>query len=574
MKNIQMPNFKTLQGKLICLLLLPVFLTLFSGGVLSFFFARNVLLEQWNESSMLKLQRAAHYIEMRLFKPIDLTELLFRISISKNTQISFDRIIKQIEALEGVVQADFINVSATEDNLKLPGHLMGTNNPGMMQLRHSKLLKISDPVFDADKGNETVTFFLNILTSREQIMGRLEIVMSFNYLLKDILKLGWWQTEMACIVDRSGKYMAHTMMSMQKRQYLGGQNDPLELAIINEMNLKPFGTVKSTGRPPEMIAGFYQLDHAPWTIILFAKGDNVLKSIINYRNGFALGSLFFVLIILLLIRNHVGKIADEIKILSKSAQNVARGEYGPPIRVNSKDEIGQLITSYNAMVKGLIERDFIRDSFGRYVDPEFAKFLLKHPDAGKLGGKRREVAILMSDIRGFTALSETLSPEIIINVLNQYFSHMITIIQKYNGIIVDFFGDSILVFFEPFSDPFGDTIRHCVHCAYGMQEQMQVFNQEMRSKGLPELHMGIGINSGQVIVGNIGSKTRAKYGIVGSAVNITSRIQAKAGEKEIIVSDAAYQLIKNEVSIKTTFNETLKGVDSPITLHIMDNPSG
>jgi class 3 adenylate cyclase len=167
-----------------------------------------------------------------------------------------------------------------------------------------------------------------------------------------------------------------------------------------------------------------------------------------------------------------------------------------------------------------------------------------------------------------------LSPEIIINVLNQYFSHMITIIQKYNGIIVDFFGDSILVFFEPFSDPFGDTIRHCVHCAYGMQEQMQVFNQEMRSKGLPELHMGIGINSGQVIVGNIGSKTRAKYGIVGSAVNITSRIQAKAGEKEIIVSDAAYQLIKNEVSIKTTFNETLKGVDSPITLHIMDNPSG
>jgi class 3 adenylate cyclase len=281
-----------------------------------------------------------------------------------------------------------------------------------------------------------------------------------------------------------------------------------------------------------------------------------------------------VLIILLLIRNHVGKIADEIKILSKSAQNVARGEYGPPIRVNSKDEIGQLITSYNAMVKGLIERDFIRDSFGRYVDPEFAKFLLKHPDAGKLGGKRREVAILMSDIRGFTALSETLSPEIIINVLNQYFSHMITIIQKYNGIIVDFFGDSILVFFEPFSDPFGDTIRHCVDCAYGMQEQMQVFNQEMRSKGLPELHMGIGINSGQVIVGNIGSKTRAKYGIVGSAVNITSRIQAKAGEKEIIVSDAAYQLIKNEVSIKTTFNETLKGVDSPITLHIMDNPSG
>lgn len=566
-------NFRTLQGRLISLLLLPVFLTLFLGGIAGFLFARNFLLGQWNESAVLKLQRAAHYIEMRLLKPIEFAEILSKISNNKKDETSFDSIIKQLEALDGVIEINFMNTLDKKNHSTQSTHLIRMKNHGMMQFHHSKLLKISEPVFDADQGHKTVTLFLNILTSSGRVMGKLEILMSFNYLLKDIIKLGWWQSDMACIVDQSGKYMAHTNMSMQGRHYLGGENDPFEMAIIGEMKINSSGTVTSNDRSSKMIAGFYKLEQVPWTIILFAKKNKILKKINNYRNGFIFGSFVLVLIIIMLIRNHVGKIADKIKILSKNAQKVAKGNYGSTIKGDSKDEIGQLIYSYNTMVKGLKERDFIRDSFGRYVDPEFAKFLLKHPDAGELGGKRREVAIMMSDIRGFTALSETLSPEIIIHVLNQYFSHMINIIQRYNGIIVDFYGDAILVFFEPFSESMEDTIRHCIQCAHDMQDQMLAFNKEMKNKMLPELDMGIGINSGQVIVGNIGSEKRAKYGIVGSAVNITSRIQAKADRQEIVVSDAVYKYMKDEITIKKSMSVKLKGVDSEMKIHVLSRAS-
>lgn len=295
------------------------------------------------------------------------------------------------------------------------------------------------------------------------------------------------------------------------------------------------------------MAGFYTLEHIPWTIILFARGQSILKPIINYRNAFALGSAGLVFLILMLILRHVGKIVDQIEALSLNAKKVAGEEYGVPVKVCSTDEIGQLVGNYNAMVRGLIERDFIRDSFGRYVDPNFAQYLLKHPDAGKLGGKRREVVMMMSDIRGFTALSETLSPELIIRVLNQYFSHMIRIIQDHNGIIVDFFGDAILVFFEPLSGSVADTSLCCIQCASRMQAGMSAVNNKMVKDNLPGLGMGIGINAGQVIVGNIGSDTRAKYGIVGSAVNITSRIQANALETEIIISESVYQYTRDQV---------------------------
>ncbi len=566
-------NFRTLQGRLIVLLLFPVFLIIFFGGILSFLYTRDAILEQWNESAVLKLQRAAHYIEMRLLKPVELMEMLFQLSEKKETPISPDTIVDHIKTLEGVINVEFQNLSEKDHLISVPENSMMAKHR-MIHFQYSRISKISNPEYDSDVGHKTVTLILTLIDVRGNDSGQIKVKMSFNYLLKDIIKLGWWQSDMACIVDQDGKYMAHTNMTMQGRQTLGGENDPLEKAILNKMEGDSFGTVQSEGHPPDMVAGFYKLEQIPWTIILFAKGESILKPIIQYRNVFALGSAGLIFIILMLIRRHVGEIVSQIKMLSSNAKKVARGEYGSPIKVSSKDEIGQLVGNYNDMVKGLIERDFIRDSFGRYVDPEFAKYLLKHPDAGKLGGKRREVVMMMSDIREFTALSETFSPEIIIRVLNQYFSHMITIIQEHNGIIVDFFGDAILVFFEPLSGSISDTSLCCIQCASRMQFEMAAFNKKMQREKLPVLGMGIGINAGQVIVGNIGSDTRAKYGVVGSAVNITSRIQAKAEKQEIIVSESVYHYTKDQIQIKKTFSAELKGVEEPMTLRIIENIIG
>ena len=570
MQNLKPLQFKTLQGRLIVLLLVPVFLTIFAGGVVSFIYTRNIMLNQWNESAVLKLQRAAHNLEMLVLKPIELLNAFYMSTYFQNNSKTKKEIIKSLSALEGVVRVRFTPLQQNKKNDPWPDYSMYMGMNGQMQMQKGRILKITEPEYDTDAGQETVKLILPLSDTSNQIVGNIQITMSFKYLLKDIFKLGWWQSDMACIVDKKGKYLVHTNMLMKGRQFLGETDDLIEIAVLKEIKTKPFGTVNSGEHPPDMVAGFQKLENLPWTIILFARGEKIFKPIIQYRNAFALGGGFIIIIILVLIRFQVGGIVEKIEKLSKNAQKVAKGDYGNPIKVDTKDEIGQLIQNYNSMVKGLKERDFIRDSFGRYIDPDFAKRLLQHPGAGELGGKRRQVAILMSDIRGFTALSETLSPEVIINILNQYFSHMIHIIQKHNGIIVDFLGDAILVFFEPLSDSLKDTIHNCINCASDMQNEMQSFNKKMKSKNLPELNMGIGINTGPVIVGNIGSKIRAKYGIVGSAVNITSRIQAKAKANEIVISESVYKQMKDSITIQRSFEAELKGVDSALNLYVIN----
>ncbi|MBT4875437.1 MAG: adenylate/guanylate cyclase domain-containing protein [Desulfobacula sp.] len=557
-------GFKTLQGKLIILLLFPVIIVVFSGGIVSFLYTRNVMLNQWNESAILKLQRAAHALEMKISKPIDMVNLFYKTNPVGDIPGSQKKLIQYLAGMDGVVKVGFTYSRSTKGHME-----MGSGSS--MRFHRSMLLDITEPQYNADAGQETVKMVLTLLNSSNQTVGNIEIIMDFRYLLKDISNLGWWQSDRACIISNSGRFIVHANSSMKGRKILGDTGDPFELAVLKELTNKPFGTVKSKGHPPKTISGFYKLDNAPWAITLFAEGDKILAPITRYRNAFAIGSLGLLIIILFLIRFHVGKIVTKITLLSENAKKVAKGEYGDPISRNSEDEIGQLVSNYNLMVKGLVERDYIRDTFGRYIDPDFAKFLLEHPDAGELGGKRQEVAIMMSDIRGFTALSETLSPEVIIKILNQYFSHMITIIQKYNGIIVDFLGDAILVFFEPFSNSIDDTIYHCICCASDMQNQMKDFNTEMNNQNLPELAMGIGINSGQVIIGNIGSDARKKYGIVGSAVNITSRIQSKAEGNEVILSQTAFDHVKNKIRIAKSFKADLKGVDSPMDLHVIKN---
>jgi class 3 adenylate cyclase len=260
----------------------------------------------------------------------------------------------------------------------------------------------------------------------------------------------------------------------------------------------------------------------------------------------------------------------QIRKISDAAKQVTNGEYIQPLTITTADEIGQLKSSFNTMITGLKERDFIRDTFGRYVNKEFARELLKRPEASRLGGEKRQVAVLMADIRGFTPISEILKPEETIRILNHYFSHMITIIRKLNGIIVDFYGDGVLVFFDPLDGPIKTVAQQAIYCGLEMQKEMERFNAKMKTKNLPEMQIGIGVNVGDVIVGNIGSEIRAKYGIVGSAVNITQRIQAEAKGREVIISDSTYELVKKDLKIKRSFSTRLKGVNGKVNLHVVE----
>ena len=356
---------------------------------------------------------------------------------------------------------------------------------------------------------------------------------------------------------------------MKGRKRFGELDDPFELSLLRAISEKPFGTVLGPGKPPDQVGGFYRLKYAPWTIVLFAPGEKVLGPIIEFRNYYFAGGVLAILLILMMIRSVVGKMVRAFTEISSTAERVARGDYGKPIPVHGQDEIAQLTRSFNLMVEGLKERDFVTNTFGRYVDQEIAEKLMKLPEASRLGGEKRDVAILMSDIRGFTPLSETLGPDVIISFLNRYFSRLIEVIQRHQGIIVDFFGDGVLVFFDPLKGPVEPVIRASVECALEMLSAMERFNSEMRMDNLPELKTGIGVNSGEVIVGNIGSETRAKYGIVGSPVNITHRIQSTAKGGEVVISETVYRQLSEEVILGRSFSMPLKGVREKMNLYVV-----
>ena len=210
--------------------------------------------------------------------------------------------------------------------------------------------------------------------------------------------------------------------------------------------------------------------------------------------------------------------------------------------------------------------EFIRDVFGRYVTDEIVANLLESPEGLKVGGETRKVTILLSDLRGFTPLSEALPPEKVVSLINSYLSAMTDVIMDHGGTIDEFLGDGILVIFgAPILRP--DDALRAVGCAVEMQSALKAVNRQNRERGLPEIAMGIGINTGEVVVGNIGSERRAKYGVVGSAVNLAARIESCTSGGQILISDTTLRDADSAVQVSQSMQIHPKGFTEMITVH-------
>ncbi len=217
-------------------------------------------------------------------------------------------------------------------------------------------------------------------------------------------------------------------------------------------------------------------------------------------------------------------------------------------------------------MESLRQRDFIRETFGRYLSNEVVEELLGSPGGLKMGGENRDVTFLVSDLRGFTALSMRLSPQEVIDILNRYLGRMVEVIKRYRGTLNEIEGDGILTFFgAPLAS--SDDPERAVACAIEMQNAMVEMNAEQGRLNLPELAMGIGINSGEVVVGNIGSEKRAKYSAIGSPINTAYRVESYTVGGQILISPTTYEKVKSLVEIQGTMVVKFKGIDRPVTLY-------
>ncbi len=215
----------------------------------------------------------------------------------------------------------------------------------------------------------------------------------------------------------------------------------------------------------------------------------------------------------------------------------------------------------------------LKTMFGRYLSTEVMASLIENPSALEVGGEKRSVTIMMTDLRGFTALSERLDPEQVVQVLNSYFEVMVEVVLEFQGTINEIIGDALLIIFgAPQEMP--DRAQRAVACAIKMQNSMAAVNEQNRAQGLPELEMGIGLNETEVIVGNIGSNKRSKYSVVGSGVNMTSRIESYSVGGQVLISESVCHDAGEILRIDSQRKVHPKGAETPLKIYEVGGIAG
>ncbi|MGH2365024.1 MAG: adenylate/guanylate cyclase domain-containing protein [Chloroflexota bacterium] len=249
--------------------------------------------------------------------------------------------------------------------------------------------------------------------------------------------------------------------------------------------------------------------------------------------------------------------------LVRACQMVASGDLDQQIKVSTRDETGLLTYTFNHMVAGLREREFVRDTFGKYMSKAVSERILS--GELKLGGERRLVTLLNSDIRSFTTLSETMEPEDLVAFLNSYFHSMVDCVVRYEGVVDKFIGDAVIaVFGAPI--PYEDHARRAMLTALEMRRRMVEFNNYLEQGGHHPIRIGIGLHTGSVVAGNIGSEVRMEYTCIGDTVDAAdvTQLLTKEFKTDILVSDTTYDLVKEDFEFTEPHLVENHGTHAPI----------
>ncbi len=232
--------------------------------------------------------------------------------------------------------------------------------------------------------------------------------------------------------------------------------------------------------------------------------------------------------------------------------------------VKMSDKLQQRLNKLNDQLD--VRNRVIKKTFGQYLSDDVVDTILQSPEGASLGGEKRVITTLMSDLRGFTAVAESLPAENVVGIINNYLEVMTGIIFKYRGTIEEFIGDGILaVFGAPLLRD--DDAKRAVACAVEMQLAVEKVNRRNQDAGYPEMQMGIGINTGEVVVGNIGSSRRTKYGVVGSNVNLTFRIESYSIGGQVLISDSTRKECGPILRIVNRMDVMPKGFKKSITIY-------
>ena len=464
---------KSLQQRHSIFLILPVALLMIVIGFGGFFYARNLILSQWQEAAVLKLQRAAHLVDMQLTRVKELIGIFHQapgdpgdasLQFWAVDQLERQTVVDHVNLTWATSQASH-DLSANKKQFegrgpreRQPGH--AGRGMRMRRFHSGRIREITPPRFDDTSDHKTVSLISDLNDDTGKSIGRLEVVLDFEALIINILESGWWQSNRAYLVNDNGNIL--TSAVSDKRETISDSDTSLEGEIVKAMQTSSFGTLKGEGHPADQISGFYKLLEAPWTLVMIAPGKEILAPIIRFRLYYFICGTAFIFVIVFIIRFVTGRTIADIKQVSIAADKVARGDYHQTLRVKTRDEVGELTLSFNTMVNQLEERMQMKEAMNLamevqqnllpsempsvkgldiagqsiYCDEtggdlfDFLELCCRDSDqigiaVGDVSGHGISAALLMATVRAFlrTRVTQPGSPSEIINDVNRLVAH-------------------------------------------------------------------------------------------------------------------------------------------------------
>lgn len=324
------------------------------------------------------------------------------------------------------------------------------------------------------------------------------------------------------------------------------------------------------------LSAFAPIRDAQGNIVAYL-GINIRSSyIMNYLNKllfYCLIVLAFSLIAAFILSFILSRtISRPLSLICQMVESIGSENRPATCPYQEKDEFGELASAIHQMGQGLEERERLKSNFSRYVSKEMLDIILKMEDKTLFEGERKKVTVLFSDLRQFSTLAETLPPEEVVLLLNEYFDQMISIIFKYQGTLDKILGDGMMVLFgAPIEDKDQET--HAIHAAVEMQIKMQELCKKWEQENKKPVNMGIGIHTGEAIIGNIGSEKHLEYTAIGSTVNFAYKIEqsTKQHQTPILISKTTLSEIQNNFNVISKGNLFIKDKDTKLELFALQD---
>ncbi|EMY78771.1 adenylate/guanylate cyclase catalytic domain protein [Leptospira weilii serovar Ranarum str. ICFT] len=366
------------------------------------------------------------------------------------------------------------------------------------------------------------------------------------------------------LVGGDGKLIAHSDSELILQPTDLG-DDPivknlLESSISN-------GQTRYKGKDDQFYLGsFRRIGYADLGVISSTSEKKAFEEVYNIQKRNIYLMIVIVNVSILIVFFYSRRLTKPILKLVGASKQIEQGNFHIDLKPESGDEIGILTSSFVEMGKGLSDRDKMKDAFGKFVNKDIAEMVLK--GEVKLGGDKRECVILFSDIRSFTSISERIEPELVVEFLNQYFTAMVKCVNENGGSVNKYIGDAIMAVWGELGHTDSDTEK-AILAALDMRKSLIQFNKGRGTDKKPKIDIGIGINTGEVIAGQIGSEDRLEYTVIGDTVNLASRVESltKVFGADILITEYSYEKTKGIFNVEKLKPIQVKGKKSMQTIY-------